>query len=425
MSENDELVESANELPGADHPAEDGGAAPEPQDVVEETVSAAEEAPVPAEAEHEETPDPEAAGADLEMTEDVAQVDLNIASEEELQALPGIGPLLAARIVNYRVEVQPFQDPADITAVPGVSDAMYARIADLLTAGPVDLPPTTGLDPGDSEAEYVAASMEGVEPEAAEAEEAFELEPEAAEPEAEEVIAPEPVPEMAKAADKPPRGAEPPLVEVVQARVGWGRFLFVGLLSAILGAMLALAFLFAVNGTLDFQAAAGRLVQSEIVRLEGELDAVNANLADVETRLQAIQALDTRLAVVEANTEQLASDLEAMQGEVASLTETVGALRQEFTNLSENLDGMADHVSILGNRLDDLDEQLTSLNQEIEAIYLATERFDTFLDGLRELLETTGGAGQGVSPLGPNPEQTPTLRPMVTVIPLATPAPSP
>jgi len=159
MSENDELVESANELPGADHPAEDGGAVPEPQDVVEETVSSAEEAPVPAEAEHEETPDPEAASADLEMTEDVARVDLNIASEEELQALPGIGPLLAARIVNYRVEVQPFQDPADITAVPGVSDAMYARIADLLTAGPVDLPPITGLDPVDLEAEYVAASM--------------------------------------------------------------------------------------------------------------------------------------------------------------------------------------------------------------------------------------------------------------------------
>jgi competence ComEA-like helix-hairpin-helix protein len=425
MSENDELVEGANELPEADRPAADEGAGSEPQEAVGETVSAAEEAPVPAEAEQEEPLVPEAASADLEIAEELVRVDLNIASEEELQALPGIGQSLAARIVNYRLEVQPFQDPADITSVQGVSDAMYARIADLVTAGPVDLPPTADLDAVDLEAEYVAAPMEEVEPEADEIEEAFEMELEAAEPEAEEPIAAEQEPEVAKAADRPPRGIEPPLVEVVQARVGWGRLLFVGLLSAFLGAMLALAFLFAVNSTLDFQTAAGRLVQSETVRLEGELDAVNANLADVEGRLQAIQVLDTRLVAVEVSTEQLASDLEALQGEVASLAETVGALRQEFTNLSENLDGMADHVSMLGNRMDDFEQQLASLSQEIEAIYLATERFDTFLDGLRDLLETTGSAGQGASPLGPNPEQTPTLRPMVTVIPLATPTPSP
>lgn len=425
MSENDELVASANEIPAADRPAADAGAAPESEEVVEETVSTVEDAPLLAEAEHEEMLEQEAASADLEIAEDAVRVDLNIASEEELQELPGIGQSLAARIVNYRVEVQPFRDPEDITAVPGVSDAMYARIAELVTAGPVDFPPTPGLETVDLGAESVAAPMEEIELEAAEAEEAFELEPEVAEPEAEEPIAPEQEPEMVKAADKPPRGAEPPLVEVVQARVGWGRLLFVGVLSAVLGAMLALAFLFAVNSTLDFQTAAGRLVQSEIVRLEGELDGVNARLADVEGRLQAIQALDTRLVAVEASTEQLASDLEALQGEVALLTETMGALRQEFTNLSENLDGMADHVSMLGNRMDEFEGQLAGLNQEIEAIYLATQRFDSFLDGLRELLETAEGAGQGASPLGPNPEQTPTLRPMVTVIPLATPTPSP
>jgi ABC-type transporter Mla subunit MlaD len=107
------------------------------------------------------------------------------------------------------------------------------------------------------------------------------------------------------------------------------------------------------------------------------------------------------------------------------MTETMGALRQEFTNLSEDLDGMADHVSTLANRVDELEEQLANLSQEIEAVQQAADRFDAFLDGLRELLGSTEGMRPGTSPLGPSPLQTPTLRPMVTVIPLATPTPTP
>jgi methyl-accepting chemotaxis protein len=258
------------------------------------------------------------------------------------------------------------------------------------------------------------------------------LEPELVGVELEEAVAPEPEPEEAEIGEKPPPGAEPPLVEVVQARVGWGRILFVGLLSAILGAILALAFLFVVNGTLDFHTATMRAVQSEGVRLEGELDALRAKLGDVEGRLQAIRALDSRLTEVEADTEQLADgleelagELEATQDQIASMTETMGALRQEFTNLSEDLDGMADHVSTLANRVDELEEQLANLSQEIEAVQQAADRFDAFLDGLRELLGSTEGMRPGTSPLGPSPLQTPTLRPMVTVIPLATPTPTP
>jgi chromosome segregation ATPase len=220
----------------------------------------------------------------------------------------------------------------------------------------------------------------------------------------------------------------------------------VGLLSALLGACLALAALYAVNGTLDFHTAAVRVVQTEVVRLENEVGALNARLGDVERGLQSIQALDSRLTEVETDVEQLtagldqitsdldrlsgeldqlAGDLDATQDQVTSMAETMDALRQEFTNLSEDLGGLADHVSMLANRTKNVEEQLAGLNQRIETVQQAAERFDAFLDGLRGLLIGTGGMDRGTSPLGSSAEQTPTLRPQVTVIPLATPTPEP
>ena len=61
--------------------------------------------------------------------EQVAKIDLNTATVDELRQLPGIGPTLAARIVNYREEIRPFEEPVEITAVQGISESMYDNIA--------------------------------------------------------------------------------------------------------------------------------------------------------------------------------------------------------------------------------------------------------------------------------------------------------
>lgn len=57
-----------------------------------------------------------------------APLDLNRASETELQALPGIGPALAARIVQWRSEHGPFETIEALEQVPGVGPALRARI---------------------------------------------------------------------------------------------------------------------------------------------------------------------------------------------------------------------------------------------------------------------------------------------------------
>lgn len=65
------------------------------------------------------------------MTE--GKTDLNTATAEELRQLPGIGPTLAERIITYRSTVEGFQEPAEITAVPGIGERTYEAIDDRLT----------------------------------------------------------------------------------------------------------------------------------------------------------------------------------------------------------------------------------------------------------------------------------------------------
>jgi competence protein ComEA len=59
------------------------------------------------------------------------RVDLNSAGLEELQTLPGIGPVAAARITAAR----PFDAVEDLVRVQGVGPAKVRALADLVRAG--------------------------------------------------------------------------------------------------------------------------------------------------------------------------------------------------------------------------------------------------------------------------------------------------
>lgn len=60
-------------------------------------------------------------------------VDLNRATEAELDVLPGVGPSTAAAIVRYREESGPFAAVEDLLDVPGIGPAKLAALADLVT----------------------------------------------------------------------------------------------------------------------------------------------------------------------------------------------------------------------------------------------------------------------------------------------------
>jgi competence protein ComEA len=64
-----------------------------------------------------------------------AVLDLNTASAGELEALDGIGPALAARIVAYREQVGPFQRVQDVLEVRGIGPRTLERFTDRVTVG--------------------------------------------------------------------------------------------------------------------------------------------------------------------------------------------------------------------------------------------------------------------------------------------------
>ena len=59
-------------------------------------------------------------------------LDLNTATEEALQALPGIGPVRAKRIVDYRECNGPFQSVEELTAVDGIDLGVFEQLRDLV-----------------------------------------------------------------------------------------------------------------------------------------------------------------------------------------------------------------------------------------------------------------------------------------------------
>ena len=72
-------------------------------------------------------------------------VDLNRADEAELDALPGIGPVLAGRIVAHRRRFGPFRQPEDLLAVPGIGPRLYARLRPRIRVGPGAAAPSSAV----------------------------------------------------------------------------------------------------------------------------------------------------------------------------------------------------------------------------------------------------------------------------------------
>ena len=77
-----------------------------------------------------------AAGSPQQSARSDGKININTAGLAELDSIPGIGPVLAQRIIDYREQNGFFSSPEEIQNVSGIGPKTYEKMADYITVGP-------------------------------------------------------------------------------------------------------------------------------------------------------------------------------------------------------------------------------------------------------------------------------------------------
>lgn len=90
-----------------------------------------------------------------------ADVDLNTATQAQLETLPGIGPAKASAIIQYRNDHGGFQSVQQLDNVPGIGPATMANLSGLVTVGGGQAAPASAPAKAEQEEEGAKAASSG------------------------------------------------------------------------------------------------------------------------------------------------------------------------------------------------------------------------------------------------------------------------
>lgn len=364
------------------------------------------------------------------------QVELNQADVEELGDLPGIGRVLAERIVSYRDEHGPFLFKEDLREVPGIGATLYEDIEDRLT---VTVPTAEELSGEAQEDDEESGNGKAPEFEVTELERTGMGEPTEAEPHEEPMTytTPPPLPASALPQESPldeepeetyttpapmavstgtqalpelppeetevasieeeepgdepaerqvePEARREPTREprAPQQGLGWVWTAVLGaVLGGILGMVLTLLVFAGINGSIDVnRSQAMNQMRGQVNELNVELDAIQGDISTLQGDVSGLRERVEVLSGLTARMEQAEDALEAFTIEIQ-------ALQDETDALTTSLSTLADDVSVLSETLDEVEDQ--------------TERATTFFEGLQELMQDI--FGEPAEPQSASPE---------------------
>jgi hypothetical protein len=296
------------------------------------------------------------------MKEEIMEktIDLNNAQMEALRTLPGVGPALAERMMAAR----PFESIEDLRKVSGIGPALFERLAPLLTLD------TSGSQEVENQAEAEDV-LPPVEPEMP-LEPEIPIEPdETPTPESQTEAEPPDTPqEGAAESEAEPIPREKAIIQVKDAEteqaksantVTWGRVLLLvtafSLGSFIFAVLLTLGILGTINNGLRYTSPSDlQTLNRQYENLDSQIGIVLGDIEGLRSRLDNLESMSTQLDDLTATTEQLNADL-------------------------------AITVDIV-----------TEMKAQIEEMESTTAGFQTFLDGLSELLTPLTGPTQEEAP---------------------------
>lgn len=319
-------------------------------------------------------------------------VDVNSADEEALTQLRGVGARLARRII----EARPFASVDDLTRVRGISDKDVERLRPFLSIS--DQP--DAIEDGIIQEDV--ADKEVIEDTASEVEAAFDEATDETIEDAEESGEPEEDAEVDDGPDEPiaeieadtedgfadideeaelvefeeetEAGSVPEELEPVEAtakptsqpepitRGGVCGLIFIGgLLTLILAVVITLGVLASINnGQLSYASPYQiSALRSQTESLSVQANTLSEDINGVRSRIDNLEALSGRVSDVETEVESMQDDVTGLQAEVAS-TQT---------------------------QYDELAVQIERIDEEIETLTVQGNRFESFLEGLRALME--------------------------------------
>lgn len=270
---------------------------------------------------------------------------LNNARQDELIALPGIGPVLAKRLIAAR----PFDSLEAVQAVQGISANLLNQLSD------VDLEPDA--QPSDHAPDKPAPEPQIVDEAPAESrltdiKERIKEKGQVIKEGLSELG--ESVSKRGQAARQAVETLPRKLEQTARSRGPLWTTLVSSVITALVAILLTLAVLGSINGSLKFATNMQyRTLQREVSQLSAQADTLQQDLDGLRGRVDTLEGLGDRTVTLEKAQQQLAADLAtasqqvtAIQTEVATLNEKI-TLQEERTQRFETF--LKDLQIMLGN----------------------------------------------------------------------------